>query len=328
LHSSHSQDAADNPVDVVIARAARVGMDYFVFTDHDNHVAGNVTTWSDPLYATDDMVLLYGIEYTTARGHANFFGSAPWDHPRLYALRDSAGDGSDIVAEAHAQGLHFSVNHPLNGDPWEFSFDLPYDSMEVWNATFNLPTPNFQTLTKWDELLMTGRRIPARGGSDCHHQETFEANFLNVGNPTTWIYAPERTSGAILDALAAGRASVSYAPDAERLDLTADADGDGEYETFVGDTLPLGTSRIRFRAEVAAAQEGSTYQLTIVRNGEVFMEVTLSEPRIDFDVRPAAGERSFYRAQLQGETSFAPPSSGLLYGNMIAITNPIYVGYE
>ena len=41
LHSSHSTDAADNPVDVVIARAEALGMDYFVFTDHDNHVQGS-----------------------------------------------------------------------------------------------------------------------------------------------------------------------------------------------------------------------------------------------------------------------------------------------
>ena len=66
LHSSHSTDALDNPVDVVIARAEGLGMDYFVFTDHDNHVNGAITTWSDPLYASDQMVMLYGTEFTTA----------------------------------------------------------------------------------------------------------------------------------------------------------------------------------------------------------------------------------------------------------------------
>src|SRR5687767_6270742 len=64
LHSSHSTDALDNPVDVVIAKAESLGMDYFTFTDHDNHVDGNVTTWDDPAYASSSMLVFYGIEYT------------------------------------------------------------------------------------------------------------------------------------------------------------------------------------------------------------------------------------------------------------------------
>ena len=88
LHSAHSNDALDDPEDVVIAKAEALGMDYFVFTDHDNHVQGHIATWADPAYHSDKMVLLYGVEWTTAHGHANVFGTAPWDHLRLYALRD------------------------------------------------------------------------------------------------------------------------------------------------------------------------------------------------------------------------------------------------
>jgi hypothetical protein len=38
----------------------------------------------------------------------------PWDHPTIYALRDSEGDA--LIAAAHAQGLHFSVNRPFLRD--------------------------------------------------------------------------------------------------------------------------------------------------------------------------------------------------------------------
>jgi hypothetical protein len=58
LHSSHSLDALDNPVDVLVALAEARGMDFFVLTDHDNHVNGEITTWFDPLYTSDSMVVL------------------------------------------------------------------------------------------------------------------------------------------------------------------------------------------------------------------------------------------------------------------------------
>lgn len=325
LHSSHSDDAPDNPVDVVIARAERLGMDYFVFTDHDNHVEGNISVWDDPLYTSDQMVMLYGTEFTTGRFHANLFSAAPWDHLALYALRDD--DGEAILDEAHAQELHFSVNHPVNMDPWELSLSLPYDSMEVWNAVFRLPANNTQAIALWDGLLQGGRRVPARGGSDCHHQDGYEGGLLNVGNPTTWIFARERTAAAIIEALSAGRASISYAAGAERLDLTADADGDGVYETLVGDSVPATGGRLRFRVEVAFAQEDAAYELTVLRNGEPFIAQALDGPSFSFEDRPGAGERVYYRAELRGPTNLAETTAPTLYGDMVAMTNPIYVGY-
>src|SRR5687768_12296908 len=137
LHSSHSTDALDNPVDVVIARAESAGMDYFTFTDHDNHVEGNITTWDDPAYVSDSMVMLFGVEYTTARAHVNFFSTQRWDHLALWALRD--GEAAPYLDEAHRQELHASINHPFNADPWEHSFDLDFDSIEIWNALTFLP---------------------------------------------------------------------------------------------------------------------------------------------------------------------------------------------
>jgi hypothetical protein len=200
LHSAHSNDALDNPQAEVIAKAEALGMDYFVFTDHDNHVQGDITTWSDPAYRSDRMVLLYGVEWTTARGHAGVFATAPWDHSRLYAIRD--GDGAATVAEAHALGLHFSVNHPAAGDPWEHPFEVDFDSLEVWNAVWVAPANNAGAIALWDEILASGRRLPARGGSDVHHQQGIESRILNVGNPTTFLYARERTAEAVLAASA------------------------------------------------------------------------------------------------------------------------------
>ncbi len=325
LHSSHSTDALDNPEDVVIARAESLGMDYFTFTDHDNHVEGNIATWDDPAYTSNSMVMLYGVEYTTARAHVNFFSPERWDHLALYALRD--GEAQPYLDEAHRQGLHASINHPFNGDPWEHSFDLDFDSMEIWNALNPLPG-NAETLRKWDELMTNGRRIAGRGGSDVHHQTGFESMVLNVGNPTTWIRARERSVPAILEALKAGAVSVSYAPLAERVELLADADGDGKPEAVIGSNLPSLGRRIDFRIEIAGFRDGSSYAVTVIKNGEVFRELAVDQPSAVFDDTPEAGTRAYYRLEVRGETPEAPAAYVALYAGLIAITNPIYVGYD
>ena len=325
LHSAHSTDALDNPVDVVVARAESLGMDYFTFTDHDNHVEGNITTWDDPAYRSDDMLVMYGVEYTTARAHVNFFSATPWQHPALYALRD--GEAQAYLDEAHRQGLHASINHPFNPDPWEHSFDLDFDSIEVWQSVMVLPW-NSTALSKWDELLSAGRRITGRGGSDVHHQQGPESMILNVGNPTTWIYARERSPSAVLEALEAGHVSISYAPGAERIDLTADADGDGNYEAIVGSNLKSRGKRIEFRVEIVGFRSGASYDVNVVKNGAPFLQLRQSEAAVTFADAPAAGERAYYRVEVRGETPQAPADYQGVYAGWIGLTNPVYVGYD
>lgn len=325
LHSDHSNDALDNPIPALLDVARARGLDAFVLTDHDNHVEGAITTWSDPDLQVDDLLMLYGVEYTTAKGHANLFAPAPWDHPPIYALRD--GEGRPIVDAAHAQGLHVSANHPLNGDPWEFGFDIGIDSLEVWNALFTFPTDNTAALALWDRLIGEGRRLPGRGGSDCHHQTGLEALGINVGNPTTWTLAPDRSGAGLLGALAAGRASVSYAPTAERLLWRADGDGDGAFETLMGDRLPADGAPITLRLDIEQPPAGATWRVTVLRNGVVWHTEEVSAPRVEVRDTPPVGENTWYRVEVRGAVLEAPEVAQALYGDLIGITNPIYVGF-
>jgi len=326
-HSSHSTDALDSPVSEVIAKAEELGFDYFSLTDHDNHVQGNITTWGDPAYRSDKMIVLYGIEWTTARGHANIFGTKPYDYAPLWATHDT-GDGAAAIAAAHAQGLFFFINHPASKDLWECGFDLDFDGMEVWNALFAFVTSNSVAMTQWDALLMSGRRMTARGGSDSHHQKDLESTFFNIGNPTTWVYAPEKTGAAVLEGLKAGHVSVSYAPSAERIDFTADADLDGRFETIIGDNILRGDGkRIRFKIDIVNPRPGTTYRATVLKNGAPFDSWESEDPTLTFEDTPASGERSYYRVELRGPTPDAPPASAPAFGDFIALTNPIYIAF-
>jgi hypothetical protein len=326
VHSRHSTDALDTTVAEAIAKAESLGFDYFVLTDHDNHVDGNITTWSDPDYRSDKLLLLYGTEWTTARGHANFFSTKPWDHAPLYAGRD--GDGATSVALAHAKGLHFSVNHPVAKDLWEFGFELDFDSMEVWTAPFVFPNSNSNAILKWDELLLTGRRLAVRGGSDSHHQHDLESTLFNIGNPTTWIHSRAKTGEALLENLKAGHVSVSYAATAERVDFTGDVDGDGVYETIVGDNVrPADGKAIRFKIEIAGFRPTVTYNVTVFKNGTSFKNWQLTTASVTFEDQPAASERAYYRVEVRGPTSDAPLVSAIAFGDFIALSNAIYVSF-
>ena len=325
VHTAHSTDASDSPVADVLARAEGSGFDYLATTDHDNHVQGAITTWDDPAFTSSQLVLLYGVEWTTALGHANLFSTAPWDHLSIYALREGNGEAS--IHAAHAQGLHFSVNHPAAKDLWEYGFELAFDSMEVWTSVFLVPNSNDKAIELWDDILLGGRRMPARGGSDSHHQTNAESLLFNLGNPTTWVHARARTGDAVLEALAAGRISLSYAPDAERLDLTADADGNGTFETEIGDNLPAQGRPLRFRIEIEGHRSGAPYDLTVIKNGDTLMTFKAEGPSVEFEDTPLPGARSYYRVELRGDTPRAPIISGVGFGGFVGLTNPIYVGF-
>jgi predicted metal-dependent phosphoesterase TrpH len=327
VHSDHSTDAKDDPMSAVIPKAEALGFDYLAFTDHDNHVQGMLTTWDDPAFHSDKVTLLYGVEWTTAKGHANIFGSERFDHAPMWAARDQ--DGSAAVAAAHAQGLHFSPNHIMAKDLWEYSFDLPYDSIEVWCAPFQVPNDNVAAIAKWDDLLRAGKRIPARGGSDTHHQQSIESTLYNLGNPTTWIHARDRTASAILAGLSEGRTSISYASNAERLDFTADLDGDGTYETTVGDNVEPDGKPIAFKVEIVGHRPFAPYRLTVFKNGTKLKTRLWAGRTFRFQDTPARGAETYYRVELRGDVPEAPLLSAAIgFGDFIAMTSPIYMGFD
>ena len=329
LHSHHSLDAQDNPMHLIVDQAEQRGMDYFVVTDHDNHVDGVIATWDDPDYRSEAMILLYGAEFTSAKGHANFFAPARYDHLALYRLRD--GEGAVLGAATAEQGVHLSANHPTNSDPWLYGYDGGVDSLEIWNALFRFPSDNREVLNLWDSLLESGMRLPGRGGSDCHHQEGIQPLGLNVGTPTTWVYATERSAEAVIAALERGRASISYAPGAERVGFEVDADGDGHFEAMMGDNLPATGEPVEFRVTIDGFRPLASYRVDILRNGGVVETLRpLQDGSMRFTDTPPAGERSFYRVEVSGNTPEAEtPAAALIgfYGRMIGLTNPIYFGY-
>jgi hypothetical protein len=278
LHSRHSHDSSNNSEAKIIGFSESVGMDYLCITDHDNHVQGDVAhnTWTDPEFKSDSVLLLYGAEWTTTRGHGNAFSARPYDHQRLYDVRDQR----DVVVGAVKKelGIHLSANHPSGKDHFGFSYDM-VDSIEVWNSA--VWAKNANAIMIWDDMLSSGRKLTGRGGSDSHHgtpdtpeqatKNSYQRQANYVGTPTTWVFATSRTSQAVVDALTNGRVAISANPYAPRVELYADLDQDGKMEMMMGDNAKSTGKPVNFRVQLTGnTVAGAVYTVRVIKDGNSF----------------------------------------------------------
>ena len=332
VHSSHSTDGGHpsperHPVKTIIAFAKSVGFGFIGITDHDNHVLGDVehNTWADPDFKSDSVLLLYGAEWTTTRGHGNTFSAKPYDHQKFYDVRDQRD--ANIMAVKKELGIHLSANHPAGPkDHFGFSYDL-VEAMEVWNSV--LWTKNANSNLIWEDMLASGRRITGRGGSDTHSPG--DANY--IGTPTTWVFAAKRTSQGVVDGLVNGRVSVSANPFAPRVEFYADINEDGKMDMMMGDNAKSTGKPIKFRVELKGnIKVDSTYTVNVIKDGRKFGSYKMagSNPVVEFTDTPKLVERMYYRLLIEGPATDYPqvPRAAAIAGNMVALSNPIYFNFD
>jgi len=313
LHShTHHSDAAGSLSDLVAAARAR-GLDFVAVTDHNtvSHLPHLAAAGGDAL------LLIPGQEITTYYGHANAWGIQSWQE---FRCRDDA-TMARIIDAVHAAGGLFSANHPKDvGPPWEYSPDLPFDCVEVWQAVW--AANNYQSLAFWDNLLQQGRRVVAVGGSDKHVAPfTGQLSFYDIGTPTTWVYAGELSAAGILDGIRAGHVFISADPQGPELYLAADADDDGVYESMMGDEVFIAAGRpVMLRAQVVG---GRGLALRIV-SGEGVKSVPVESDDFAHCWQARPKDDTFYRLELvePGDGEVARHPATLVRR---ALSNPIYV---
>ena len=136
--------------------------------------------------------------------------------------RRSLGAAVNAAADAlRAAGGAFQINHPADGIEqrfdscsdtdvldWKYGYDVRPDTIEVWNPTSSIQFAE----TYWECWLERGDHVGATGGSDSHWLST--AAVQGVGNPTTWVFAHDRTRAGIAEAIRGGP-HVDLAPDTE-----------------------------------------------------------------------------------------------------------------
>ena len=333
-HSLHSD--GDSEIARIIMNAELRDLEFLAVTDHDSWMKGTPSHWTDPDYRSKKLILLYGIEWTTEKGHANIWSDRPLDY-RLLWRANLAEDADSLVREARAQGALVSINHPMIRftSSWDYLPVPDADAVEVWNACYRFPSNSRHAVSRfWDDLLLAGRRITAVGGSDNHQLDGPQSNANLHGLPTTWVYAHEPSARGILDGIRSGRVTVSYAPDGDRFEITADADGDGEFELEMGESAPSagGSISVRMTAYGPNRKEAGLLRMrgvwfVLYRNGKVIHRErvirTANEVSLTLHELPAAS--GYYRAELRGIPDVGM-AQRLLFGRTLAVTNPIYFG--
>jgi len=311
-HSEHS-DGADTLAQLA-ARARALKLDFLAVTDHNTvshhpHLAA---------LADDDLLLIPGCEVTTYYGHMNVWGTSRWCDFRCRSNEEIAA----VIDLAHASGGLCSINHPkTNGPPWEYAFNLPVDSMEVWQGPWL--ARNEESLTSWHNLLGSGRRVPAVGSSDYHRPPLQVTDYPRLGQPTTWVKAAERSVPAVLDAVRAGRAFISALPEGPCLDLCVVA---ASARAEMGGELSLAPGAA---AEVEAKIEGGGgLTLRLIADGEVAHEALITTDQAT--VRAAVKANLYLYAELVGDAPHELVPDGIpvnleLSGWRWALTNPIYM---
>ena len=315
------------------AEASLKQLDFLIISDHDD-----IRAHSDPGFGASGVTGVHAYEGSLSGGHAQMIGAR-----KAYAEGDGGAVATGAMADAlRADGGTFQANHPgyrLTGAPlmscaeaggermhWGYGYTVLPDTIEVWNATTLLrPSEYF-----WECWLQRGARIGALAGSDSHG-----ANHVNVGVPTTWVYASSRSEADVLKAIRAGRTTLSrVTPNlgAVRLLLEADRDGNGQFESMIGDQVPPGTP-MRVRAE--GAPLGGI--LSVRGNGRVMGQDSVFPPG-HMRVFHAPAEPGWVRATLyldQGVSSVdpscqppeSPPISTCFEDlSVAAMTSPIWIG--
>jgi len=192
-HTTHSD--GERSISELAALAVGNGLDFLAVTDHN-------TVSHHPLLpgvgAAHDITLLPGQEVTTRRGHANAFGEIGWI--------DFRENPDAWVRETAARGGILSINHPLDGEwAWQHALTELPPALEFWHIGW------FRDLTAtapWALLPCWRPDAVLLGGSDYH----LPSLGYPPGTPVTWVAAEDRSSEAILAAVAAGRTAITRLP--------------------------------------------------------------------------------------------------------------------
>ena len=322
------------PVIGQFANAAARDLDFLAITDH------NDVRSQDPAagFGAFGVIGVPGYEKSLA-GHAQMLGAT-----RVYPEGDS-DDPAYVQALAdslRADAGLFQVNHPVNSesdDPddldWALGYAVVPDTVEAWSSSrlYQPPFPasnsHDDAVRYWEGWLDRGERVALTGGSDTHWVSTSAVQ--GVGQPTTWVYAHDRTPAAVLEGLRAGRTSVSHQPPAfGGPRASVEVRRRGAWRQALGEAV---APRARLRVRVIGAPGA---QLRLFGNGGRALRDLVVVTSPDFTQRLRAPRRiSWLRAEvghedaLEARREHCPPELGGSYCRnrilVLAMTSAVYV---
>ena len=278
------------------ALAASRGLDYLAISDHNT-----VRAQSDPGFGTQGVIGIPSYE-NSLDGHAQMHGATKvYDKDFDGDRATSPAEAAQMVANLRADGGLFQANHPCEPS---FAYDeIEVDTFEIWNLpwVYQHPFPssgdNDCALRRWYSRLDKGETPTAVGGSDSHWLST--TSLQGAGQPTTWVYAENKSVEGILAGLRDGHTFISHQPPAyggPKVWFEVDTpDEDEEPDAMQGDTVPHG-SNVWMRVQGAAG----AYVRYVTDGGEASLPTVVPSHDALIPV-PLEGDETWVHAQVYGE---------------------------
>ena len=176
--------------------AKKKGLDFAALANHNNY-AENLH-----LPSVNGVTFIPAVEWTHYNGHMNFFGvPAPFGDS---FIANSKEEMDAVISHARSLGAVISVNHPkCSFCPYKWGDDDAFEMVEIWNGPMR-PT-NIRGIAYWTELLKSGKKLPAVGGSDFHKP----GPLVKFANPVTGVYSPAQSAESLLGSIRQGHCFVS-----------------------------------------------------------------------------------------------------------------------
>lgn len=346
VHTERSDGTGS--VDDVAAAAARAGLRFVVFTDHDD----GTRQPSAPQYR-EGVLCIDAVEVSTTGGHVIALGMPVAPYPL-------AGEPRDVIEDIARLGGFSIAAHPgsekpelrwvdwvapfgglewLNGDSewrdesaWSLAralFTYPARKPEALATVLDRPEP---TLRRWDALTRR-RRVVALAGADAHAR----LGLRNLGEPydnSAWVQLPsyEQTfrafsvslpgvtltgdaaadARAVIDAIRTGHVYSTVDALAGPVAMSFGATS-GAVTAGAGDALPVGSTAIALRVDVQADPDA---RIELLKDGSRI--ATRRGALLQYVTR----EAGVYRTEI-----FLPDGPGTPPVPWI-LSNPIYVGHD
>lgn len=337
------------------------GLDFLAITDYND-----VSSQSDAAFGSDGLIWVPGYEHPFA-GVAQLLGVSDLIPVGAVSTREV----QRVAQQLRDAGGVFQIGHP--GDArWARAYgtEIAPDAVEVWFSgpwsydPGKIRKDQTTAIRFFDRLLDTGHEVAATGGSNSLFRGI--TKLAGVGQPTTWVCAEEATTDGVLEAIAAGRTTLTHeyptqgpltdgenAPKAASpepqigdgsftipppeteipfVTLEADADGDGHFESTIGDTVPPGA---RLRIGVFG---GPFSVLRVISDGSTVLEqADVFAPSFVHELEAPRGS-TWLRVELfarpedtaGGNCDVSGPTAKYCDDRigMLALTSPVFVRAE
>lgn len=355
LHVKSIHGGGAESVAELVKRAEKTGLDFIAITDRNT-----LDACFEADFRSNKVVLIPAMEWgDEKRGVALIYGPstrpAPASNPK---------DDQGVCQRVQAQGGIFAVAHPcFPTAPWQRGTRY-VNAIEVWcrdyravpgitldqlmdeyrrrengnliysisfAATEHSLSANGQATMFWDYELTRGLKAACIAGSMSSSPK------VPMGQPLTYVYAPEKSVRGILQGLRIGRTVVTAGPDAPFIDFVADAQTKprtvnvdltknelpkqtvevGKPDVSVGGIVPLGLL-VDFTVQVKNAKG---MKVEVLRNGWPIISKKIDTDKVDvLRISDTPTSYAVYRARVVR----TPAVKGFGPLDVMSMTSPIY----